>query len=220
MELSAYFPFWDQLTDSQRTLLLQSAVRRNAAEGTLLHNGSADCVGLFVVCSGLLRAYMLSSEGKEITLYRLFPRDICLFSASCMMNSIQFDITIEAERDSELWLIPVEVYKQLMEQSLPVSNYTGQIMASRFSEVMWLIEQIMWKSFDQRLAAFLLNESTLEERPVLKITHDKIAAHLGTAREVVTRMLRYFQSEGMVALSRGTVELTDLQKLRALLPER
>ena len=89
-------------------------------------------------------------------------------------------------------------------------------MGSRFSEVMWLLEQILWKSFDKRLAEFLLQESAMEETISLKLTHEKIAAHLGTAREVVTRMLRYFQEEGLVKLSRGTIELTDLKRLRKL----
>ena len=103
-----------------------------------------------------------------------------------------------------------------MESSVPVANYTNQLMASRFSEVMWRMEQIMWQSFDQRLAAFLLEESDLEETPVLKLTHEKIANHLGSAREVVTRMLRYFQEEGLVRLARGTVELLDRKGLEAL----
>jgi len=81
---------------------------------------------------------------------------------------------------------------------------------------MWLMEQIMWRSFDKRLAAFLLEESALEDTRELKITHEKIANHMGTAREVVTRMLRYFQNEGLVKLTRGTVELTDTKGLRAL----
>ncbi|MCD8084002.1 MAG: helix-turn-helix domain-containing protein, partial [Clostridiales bacterium] len=96
------------------------------------------------------------------------------------------------------------------------ANYTNEIMASRFSDVMWLVDQIMWKSFDRRLAAFLLEESSLENTSTLKITHEMIGNHLGTAREVVTRMLRYFQSEGMVKLSRGTLELTDVDKLQKL----
>lgn len=216
MSLEQYFPIWDKLTAEEQTLLKQSAVPRMAPKGMLLHNGTADCVGLFIICSGQLRAFILSDEGKEVTIYRLFERDICLFSASCLISSIQFDITIEAEKDSELWIIPTDVYKNLMDRSLAVANYTNQIMASRFSEVMWLVEQIMWKSFDNRLAAFLLEESVLDGSNTLKITHDKIAAHLGTAREVVTRMLRYFQSEGLVALTRGTVELTDLKRLQAL----
>jgi CRP/FNR family transcriptional regulator len=81
---------------------------------------------------------------------------------------------------------------------------------------MWLMEQIMWRSFDKRLAAFLMEEAVLEGTDVLKITHEKIAAHMGTAREVVTRMLRYFQSESMVKLTRGAVELTDKKRLRSL----
>jgi len=216
MEFKDYFPVWDKLTDSERELLTNSAVKRTAQKGTMLHNGSADCVGLFVIRSGQLRAFILSAEGKEVTIYRLFERDMCLFSASCMMNSIQFDISIEAEKDTELWVIPTEVYKKLMDDSMAVASYTNQLMATRFSEVMWLMEQIMWKSFDKRLAAFLLEESGIEESGTLKITHDRIAAHMGTAREVVTRMLRYFQSEGLVSLTRGTVEIKDIKGLQSV----
>ena len=134
-----------------------------------------------------------------------------------MMRSIQFEVTIEAEKDTALWLIPTEVYQSVMQESASAANFTSEIMASRFSEVMWLMEQILWKSFDKRLAEFLLAESALEGSDRLQITHEQIARHLGTAREVVTRMLRYFQSEGLVKLSRGTVEITDADKLEQLL---
>ena len=132
------------------------------------------------------------------------------------MRSIQFEITIEAEKNSELWVIPSEIYKSIMEESALVANYTNELMASRFSDVMWLIEQIMWKSLDKRVAAFLLEESAIEDTSELKITHEIIANHLGSHREVITRMLRYFQSEGMVKLSRGTVTITDEEQLREL----
>ncbi|MDO4314376.1 MAG: Crp/Fnr family transcriptional regulator, partial [Oscillospiraceae bacterium] len=166
---------------------------------------------------GQLRAFILSEEGREMTIYRLFDRDMCLFSASCMLHSIQFDLVIEAEKDTSLWVIPSEVYKQLMEESVLVANYTNELMSTRFSEVMWLMEQVMWKSFDKRLAAFLLEEASIEGSTLLKITHEIIGNHLGNPREVVTRMLRYFQSEGLVKLSRGVVEITDEKRLRALL---
>ena len=162
------------------------------------------------------QVYTLSSEGREVTLYRLFDQDICLFSASCVMPDIQFEVIIEAEKDSQMWVIPSCLFKDLMEASAPVANYVNQLISSRFSDVMWLMEQVMWKSFDKRLAAFLLEESGLENSPCLKITHERIANHLGTAREVVTRMLRYFQSEGMVKLTRGAVEILDSGKLKAL----
>lgn len=209
MELAEFFPIWNKLTPGQQNRLTQGARYQRVKKGTVVHNGSMDCAGLFLIGSGQLRAYILSEEGREVTIYRLFERDVCLLSASCIMRSIQFDITIEAEKDSELWVIPADVYRQLMEESAPAANFTNEIMASRFSDVMWLVEQIMWKSFDKRLAAFLIDEAVLEQTKVLKITHEIIANHLGSAREVVTRMLRYFQSEGLVKLTRGTVEILD-----------
>ena len=215
MNFQDYFPVWNKLNANQQNRILGNLITRNVKKGTILHNGSADCTGLLLVKSGQLRAYILSDEGREITIYRLFDMDICLFSASCIMRSIQFEVTIEAEKDTELWVIPAEIYQSIMEESVAVANYTNELMATRFSDVMWLMEQVMWKSFDSRLAAFLLEESALEESDVLKITQEKIADHLGTAREVVTRMLRYFQGEGAVKLSRGTVEILDRKKLEA-----
>lgn len=216
MDFEAYFPIWDQLSASQKDRILGSLIFRQVRKGTILHNGSMECTGLLLVRQGQLRAYILSEEGREISLYRLFDRDMCLFSASCMLRSIQFDITIEAEKDTDLWIIPPEIYKSLMEESAPVANYTNELMASRFSDVVWLMEQILWKRLDKRVAAFLLEEASIEESAELKITHEAIANHLGTHREVITRMLRYFQSEGMVKLARGTVEITDEKKLRQM----
>lgn len=216
MELSEFFPVWDRLTPEQRRRLESAATRRRLRAGDMVHGAGKDCVGLLAVCSGRLRAYMLSEAGREITLYRLFERDICLFSASCMVKSLQFDMNIEAERDTELMVIAPDVYRGVMEESAVLSNYTNELMASRFSEVMWLVEQILWHSFDRRLAAFLLEESALEGGDELNITHERIAAHLGTAREVVTRMLRYFQSEKLVSVSRGTIKIENARGLETV----
>ena len=214
MDFVNYFPVWGKLTPAQQSRILGSVMSRTVKKGTVIHNGSEECTGLLLIKSGQLRAYILSEEGREITIYRLFDRDMCLFSASCIMRSIQFEVVIEAEKDTELWIIPSEVYKGIMEESAPAANYTNELMAARFSDVMWLIEQIMWKSLDKRVADFLLEEASIEESRELKITHEAIANHLGTHREVITRMLRYFQSEGMVQLSRGLVRITDEEKLR------
>lgn len=219
MRFEDYFPVWEKLNTMQKNQLLGSLMTRHIKKGTVIQNGNMDCTGLLLVKSGQLRACILSDEGREITIYRLFERDICLFSASCMIRSIQFEITIEAEKDTELWIIPAKVYKNIMEESAPVANYTNELMAARFSEVMWLMEQIMWKSLDKRVAAFLLKEAAIEENNVLKITHETIAKHLGSHREVITRMLRYFQDEGMVKLSRGTVTILNVKKLEALQDE-
>ena len=180
MDFQTCFSVWSRLTPGQQNRMLEQLQERQVRKGTVLHSGSEDCTGLLLIKSGQLRAYILSEEGREITIYRLFDRDLCLFSASC------------------------------------VANYTNEIMSARFSEVMWLMEQIMWKSMDRRVAAFLLEEAAIESTSRLNITHETIANHLGTHREVVTRMLRYFQGEGMVKLSRGVIELLDEQKLTAL----
>ena len=216
MDFANYFPVWDKLTPAQQSKLREVSHSLKVRAGEVVHNGSMDCLGLLLIRSGQLRVYTLSAEGREITLYRLFDHDICLFSASCVMPSVQFEVVVEAEKECDLWVIPSCLFKNFMEDSAAVANYANQLISSRFSEVMWLMEQIMWRSFDKRLAGFLLEESRIEETDSLKITHEKIAAHLGTAREVVTRMLRYFQSDGMVKLTRGTVELTDKKALEQL----
>ena len=216
MEFSQCFPIWNKLTADQQARLRSVTELQRIPAGTVVHDGSPECKGMVLVKSGQLRAYLLSDEGREVTICRFFEMDICLFSASCVMPNMMFDVFIEAEKDTEIWVIPACLYQNLMDESLPLSNYSHALITNHFSEVMWLMEQIMWRSFDKRLALFLVEESRIEETDSLKITHEKIAAHLGTAREVVTRMLRYFQSEGMVKLTRGTIELTDKKKLRTL----
>jgi CRP/FNR family transcriptional regulator len=216
MELATYFPIWEKLTPAQQERIRSTSILHSVTGGTMLHSGGPDCLGLLLVKSGQLRAYMLSEEGREVTISRFFEMDMCLFSASCVMKNMLFDVFIEAEKDSEIWVIPACLYQNLMDESLALANFSHNLITSHLSDVMWLMEQIMWKSFDKRLAKFLLEEMTLEGTCSLKITHERIANHLGTAREVVTRMLRYFQSEGMVRLTRGTVDITDEKKLQRL----
>ena len=213
MNYLTYLPVFDKLTKSQQDTLTSSSFVRKFGKGELMHNGSQNCTGLLLVLSGQIRAFTISDDGREITMYRLFERDICLFSASCIMNSIQFDITITAEKETKVLVIPSEVYKSIIDVSAPLANYTNEVMASRFSDVMWIIDQIMWKTFDKRLANFLLNEVNIEGSNILKITHEEIGNHMGSPREVVTRMLKYFVSEGAVKLSRGTIEIVDESKL-------
>ena len=216
MEFAEYLPFWKELTAQQQERIASVIEHRQVKKGVHIHDSSADCLGLVALHTGQLRAYILSEDGREITIGRLFPYDVSLLSASCVMPDMQFNIMIEAEKDSSFWSIPACLFKNLVDESLAVSSFSRSLLSGNFSELMWLMEQIMWKSFDKRLAAFLLEEAALEEDAVLKVTHEKIANHLGTAREVVTRMLRYFQSEGMVKLSRGTITLTDEKKLQAI----
>ncbi len=219
MELSTYLPFWSKLERRHQELLQNAVTECHFEKGRTIHNGSADCVGLYFVIRGRLRVFVMSEEGKELTLYRLLDRDICLLSASCLMRSIQFDVIITTEEDTDALHIPVEVYRRLMEESVAVANYTNELIAANFSEVMWRMDQVMNKKLDTRLAAFLLEEAELRDRSSLDMTHEQIANHLGSAREVVTRMMKYFQTEGMVKLGRGSIELLDLKGLKRLAAE-
>lgn len=216
MTFENFFPFWSKLSQDEQKTLSQSEKEREYKKGSIVSGDKTQCTGLLTVVSGQLRAYVITDEGKEITLYRLFERDICLFSASCMLNSIQFDIMIEALEDTKVYVIPADVYKRLMERSAPVANYTNELMASRFSDVMWIMDQILSKKLDGRLAALLIEEEDLAGGDTLSATHEQLANHLGSAREVITRMLRYFQSEGIVKLTRGKIQITDRNRLEEL----
>ncbi len=216
MSFQTYFPIWDQLQPHQQRCLLDSLTAQAVKRDTLLRGGSTDCTGVLLIRTGQLRAFVYSEEGREITIYRLFEGDLCLFCAPCLIRSIQFNVTIQAEKDTEFWSIPSGVYQQLMSESTAVSNYTNELVASRFSEVMSRMEQFMWKSMDKRVAAFLLQEAAIEGTCELRITHETIANHLGSHREVITRTLREFQSAGLVKLSRGMVAILDKEKLETL----
>ena len=209
-------PFWKDLTSDERREVNNTVSLRMYKKGDLLHKAEEDCAGLLVIKKGQVRAYILSDAGKEITLYRLVEHDICLFSASCIMKNITFDVMIEAEKDSEVLLLPTALYNKLNKHNMAVSDFTNQLLSSRFSDVMWVMEQVMFMSFDKRLAIFLLEQAALNESDELKMTHEAIAKNLGSAREVVTRMLNYFQNEGYVTLHRGGITIKDYDALSDL----
>ena len=209
-------PFFKELTYEQKDKLVRGSYTAICHSGEKLRSRKDDCLGFVVVKRGRIRVYMTSNEGREITLYRLLDGDMCLFSASCAMSNIQFDVMLESEEDSEVVIISPGVYKELMDTSLPVSKYTTELLSSRLSDIMWLMDQVLNKRLDSRLAALLVEESNLRETTLLSITQEQLANHLGTAREVVTRMLKKFQSKGLIQLKRGTVELINIKALQHL----
>lgn len=208
--------FWNNLNEDQKALLNRSIVKKHFQKGEALRSSSDNCLGLFILETGQVRAYIVSESGREVTLYRLFERDICIFSASCIMKNISFDIFFETEKDTVAYLIPTHVFDRLSKESIAVQAFTNELMASRFSEVMWVMEQVLFMTLDKRLAIFLLEQANIEGSDIIEITHEKIANHLGSAREVVTRMLKYFQNEGIVSQNRGIIRLTDRKKLEQL----
>lgn len=208
--------FWKDLTENQKALLNQSMLKKKFTKGEAMRTSSENCSGLFLIESGQVRAYIVSENGKEITLYRLFDRDVCIFSASCIMKNISFDIFLETEKETMAYLIPTPIFDKLSQESIAVQVFANELMASRFSEVMWIMEQVLFMTLDKRLAIFLLEQSNIDESATIEITHERIANHLGSAREVVTRMLKYFMNEGMVSLNRGAINILDRNKLERI----
>lgn len=208
--------FWDKLTDTQKNLLINNITPVHYDKGTRIHSGENDCIGVILIKKGELRIYILSDEGKEITLYRLHDGEICVLSASCILDNITFDVHVDAEVDSEVLLIDSALYQQLCRQNIFAENFTDKLVIDSFSDVMWAMEQILFMSFDKRLAIFLFDEINRNQTDTVELTHEQIAKYIGSAREVVSRMLKYFAQEGIVELSRKGVRVIDKKKLKEL----
>lgn len=215
--LEDMLPFWDKLSSNEEKILLDNAISAVYKKGTPVHNADFQCIGMLLVKSGSLRVYILSEDGREITLYRVNRGEVCILSASCVLKSITFDVYIEAVTDSEVIKLHSSAVSLLMEDNIHVEAYAYRTATERFSDVMWAMQQILFMSFDKRLAIFLLDESSSLHTDEIKMTHEEIAKFMGSAREVVTRMLKYFSLEGYVELSRGTVKLTNKKGLMALI---
>lgn len=215
--IKEHLNFWDKLSDAEKQLLKNNVETIKYNRGENLHGGDKECVGLILVKSGELRVYILSEEGRDVTLYRLAEGDSCILSASCILSSITFDVLIDAEQDTEVLLFNVGIFSKLAQENIFVENYMYKNTADRFSDVMWAMEQILFMSFDKRLAVFLHDEMIKTESNTINLTHEQIAKYMGSAREVVSRMLKSFESQGILKLSRGKIEIVDKNKLRKLL---
>ena len=209
-------PFWKDLTETEKQMLLTHTALEEYEKGVLLHIDGGDCAGVQIVKEGQVRVYITSPSGGEITLYRLGEGDVSILSASCMIKGMDISLDMMMESDTVLYTIPKEIYKKLNDTNTAVKDYTMEMVSERFSDVMWLLDQILYKHLDSRLAAFLVGEAQLNDTTELRLTHEEIAHHLGSAREVVTRMLKYFQTEKMVLIARGCITLLDMDKLRAV----
>ena len=209
--------FWPYLDDKDQQMLLDNTYEVSYGKGETIHGGESDCIGILIIKNGGLRTYMLSEDGREITLYRLMPGDVCVLSTSCVLHNITFDVHIDADDDSDLYIVNSDVFSALASRNIYVDNFTQKEAVARFSDVMWAMQQILFMSFDKRLASFILDEIARTGELEIKMTHDVIAKYVGSAREVVSRMLKYFASEGIVVLQRGGLTVVDKKKLRNLI---
>lgn len=209
------FPFWSALSQEDRAYLCRFSTAVTFLKGATIHDASV-CTGVILIKTGCLRVYMLSEEGKELTLYRLFPGEMCMLSASCVTDSITFDIFVDAEENSECYILGGMAFAQVAKRNKDMKIFALEATVSRFSDVMWVMQQVLFMSLDKRLAIFLLDEVSKTGGDTIKLTHEQIAKYMGSAREVVSRMLKYFSSEGIVQVSRGGIRILDRQRLREL----
>lgn len=209
-------PFWKLLTDSEKELVQQNAVIRLYEKGTRVYSSERECLGMLFVMQGEMRTYLLSEEGREVTLFRIYPNDLCVLSASCVISQISFDTQMSAQKDTEALMIPPNIVLLLKEKNLSVRCFLYELATKRFSDVMWAMQQILFKRLDQRLALFLMQESQRLGTDTIHMTHEQIAQQISSAREAVARMLKQFSEDGLVELKRGAIWLLDQKGLKAL----
>jgi len=208
-------PFWDNLTDEQKQIARSASRIVPYAKGEMIHSCTGECLGLIAVQTGKIRAYMTSEDGREIALYRLFEGDACVLAASCVIRQITFDVQLVADVDTELLVLNAHTFSLLSKQNIYVECCMYKLATERFSDVMWSMQQLLFTSFDKRLAQHLWDESQQGREPI-RATHEQLAKDTGAVRETVTRMLRSFAEDGMVKLGRGTVTIMDRDKMKKL----
>ena len=210
---ASFFSFWKDLTKSQRTFLEQNLRTEVFSSGKLIHRSDGECRGVMAVLSGSLRVYCVSEEGREVTLYRVEKGDVCILSASCLMDSIVFDVLIEAVEETTVSLIPSAALHKVELENPLVELYIYKNATEKFSEVLWTIQQVLFMKIDQRIALALHDERLRQKSNVLSVTHEDLAKQIGSVREVVSKTLKYMEEEGLVRLGRGKIEILDTEKL-------
>lgn len=209
------FPFWGEISEREQDFICRHSSIQTYLKGANIHD-SSECSGVILVQSGSLRLYMMSDSGKDITLYRLHKGDMCMLSASCVLESITFDVFIDAEEDSECYVISGPAFAAVSERNPSIKIFALETAVGRFSDVMWVMQQILFMSMDKRLAIFLSDESARTGSDIITLTHEQIARYIGSAREVVSRMLKYFVNERIVEVSRKGIKILDKKRLRGL----
>ncbi len=203
-------PFWTLLDEKEKKSIASRIIKKTVTKGSFIHPVNEECLGLVCVASGSVRAFITSQSGRELTLYKLKEGDICLFSAKCSLKNISFDILLQSISDCQIYIIPSQVFDKIKSTNIKVSELINDYMTQRFNDVMYLIEQIIFNSFDSRLIGYLKNEVKNQKTDELTITHEQIANDLGSAREVVSRMLKHFEHEDMVKIERGKIKIINI----------
>ena len=210
-------PFWNDLSKEEKENILSFSIVQSYKKGSFIHTQEDTCLGLIYVLEGDIRVYMVSEEGKEITLYHIKENEVDVLSASCVVNQITFDTELIAKEDSTLLIVPVTILSPLKDSNIHVRSYIYEVLAERFSDVMWTLQQVLFLKMDQRIATYLLDVSNTSNSLSIHTTHEEIAQEINSAREVVARVMKHLQDDGLIEMKRGVITILDKKRLLQLL---
>ena len=216
--LDQYFPVLKQLNPADRQAIFNSGQVIDLPAGQMLMQQNQQCQFLPLVLSGMLRVFKLSPGGREMTLYRTGPGDTCLLSIACQIKGEDFPALAQVEMRAKLFMLPMKVYHEVLDANLIWKDFLILTIYRHLTETMETLEAVAFNRTDRRLAAWLLANLS-GGSPVVHCTHEAIAIELGTAREVISRLLGELKNQGAVSLGRGKIEITDPARLRRLLDQ-
>lgn len=209
-------PYWNDLEKDEKEAVTRSTVIREYKKGAYIYGMQDACLGMVYVQKGSIRVFLMSEEGREVTLFHIGEGDSCILSASCVMGEISLEVQLVAEMDTEILAVSAGTYKKLMESNLKLRCFTYELSTKRLSSVVWVMQQILFAHFDERMARFLLTEYEKTGSTKISMTQEEIAREVNSAREVVARMLRQFAEDGWIEVGRGTITLKDIQSLKQI----
>jgi len=205
------FPSLAELPPERLERLLAASQPVSAPAGTVLFSPHQPCAGFPLLLSGAVRVFKATPNGREILLYRVEPGDACILSGGCLLGQTDYSATGVAESPVLLLSLAPEVFQELLLGHEPFRRFVFGLYGARLAEVMELVEEVAFHKLDQRLAQLLIRRG-----PEIRETHQKVADELGSVREIVSRLLRSFETRGWVSLERERISVRDPKSLSRL----
>ena len=203
--------FWNTLSEKEREVAKGGLTQRTYEKGTYILGFSDACLGMVYIRKGSIRVFITSEEGREVTLFHISEGECCVFSSACVIGGVTLDVQMVAESEVELLAIHAGTVAKLMESNIHFKCFIYELAAKRYSTVVWVMQQILFAHFDERMARFLLSRYEKTGDSTIRMTQEAMAQEVNSAREVVARMLRQFESDGLIELNRGIVILKNIE---------
>lgn len=213
--IASTFPFWENLDYESKTDFLTQAQHIKLLAGQFVCLEGDICNHLPLVIFGSVRVYKIGESGREITLYHLEQGDSCIMTASCIISQKIFPAFALAETDVEAVIIPANSLRKWVTHNSIWQEYIFGMLSQRLANVIEIIEEVAFRRMDCRIASYLLNNANHKIKTI-RITHETLAQELGSSREVVSRILKTFEKQGLLSLSRGRIELDNWKELEKI----